>query len=59
MVLYYNPDGGSFYHASDQCTKVAQQYKPLKGSFLYSQLGEDRYKNLKPCDRCNPPGRND
>ena len=59
MVLYYNPDGGSFYHASDQCTKVAQQYKPLKGSFLYSQLGEDRYRNLKPCDRCNPPGRND
>jgi len=57
QTLYYNPDGGSFYHASDQCTKVAVKYLPLKGSFKYSQLNDPAYKDLKPCDKCNPPGR--
>ena len=55
--LYYNPDGGSYYHASDMCTKVAQKYLPLKGTFLYSQLNDPEFKDLKPCDKCNPPGR--
>lgn len=55
--LYYNPDGGSYYHASDVCTKVDQKYLPLKGTFLYSQLNDPAYKDLKPCDKCNPPGR--
>ena len=54
-VLYYNPDGGSYYHASDQCSKVSQKYLPLRGSFLYKDL--DQYPDLKPCDKCNPPGR--
>ncbi len=55
--LYYNPDGGSYYHASDMCTKVAQKYLPLKGTFLYKELNNPAYKDLNPCDKCNAPGR--
>ena len=57
QTLYYNPDGGSFYHASDRCTKVAQKYLPLKGSFKYSELTDPRYKDLLPCPGCNAPSR--
>ena len=57
LQLYYNPDGGSYYHKEQRCTKVGQQYLPLKGTFLYSQLNDPEFKNLKPCDKCNPPGR--
>lgn len=55
MVLFYNPDGGSYYHASDQCSKVSQKYLPLKGRFTYKELSQ--FPNLNPCDKCNPPGR--
>lgn len=57
QTLYYNPDGGSFYHASDRCTKVAQKYLPLKGSFKYSEINDDKYKDLKACPGCNAPAR--
>ena len=57
QVLYYNPDGGSYYHASANCSKVAIKYLPLKGQFIYSQLNEPQYKDLKPCDVCNPQAR--
>ncbi len=57
LRLYYNPDGGSYYHKNQECTKVAVKYLPLKGTFLYSQLNEPQYSNLKPCDGCNPPAR--
>ena len=57
QTLYYNPDGGSYYHASAQCTKVAVKYLPLKGSFLYKELNDPAYKDLIPCDKCNPPSR--
>ena len=57
LTLYYNEDGGSYYHADDECPKVSSEYLPLKGKFTYSQLNDSKYKDLKPCDRCNPPAR--
>lgn len=57
QVLYYNPDGGSFYHASPNCGRVALKYQPLKGTFKYKQLNESAYKDLKPCTSCSAPGR--
>lgn len=57
QTLYYNPDGGSFYHANDQCTSVSNKYLPLKGSFKYSQLNDEAYKKLQPCGKCSAPGR--
>jgi len=56
-VLYYNKDGGSYYHQDKNCAKVASKYLPLKGTFKYSEINDKAYKNLKPCDKCNPPER--
>ena len=58
QVLYYNPDGGSYYHADQNCSRINNKYLPLKGSFLYSQLGETAYAKLEPCSNCNAPNRN-
>ena len=58
QVLYYNPDGGSYYHADQNCSRINNKYLPLKGSFLYSQLDETAYAKLQPCSNCNAPNRN-
>ena len=57
LRLYYNPEGGSYYHKNENCSKVAVKYLPLKGTFLYSQITDPAYSNLVPCDKCNPPNR--
>ena len=54
MKLYYNPDGGSFYHTDENCSSTSIKYLPLKGSFLYSEIGN---YDLKPCSKCNAPNR--
>ncbi|MBQ8202280.1 MAG: hypothetical protein IJZ74_11010 [Clostridia bacterium] len=54
-VLYYNPDGGSMYHLDANCKKVGKEYKPLKGSFYFSQLSEAPYNELTPCNVCGAP----
>lgn len=56
-VLYYNTDGGSYYHADKNCPRVNSKYLPLKGSFKYSELNDTKYKKLEPCDRCGAPAR--
>jgi len=55
QVLYYNPDGGTFYHLEKECTSTAKKFLPFKGSFTYSQLGE--HPSLKPCTKCHAPSR--
>lgn len=57
MVLYYNPDGGSFYHADANCSKIDKKYLPLQGQFLYSQIDETFYKDLEQCFACDAPRR--
>lgn len=56
-VLYYNTDGGSYYHADPNCKRVAEEYLPLKGTFTYSQINDDPYSKLQPCNICNAPLR--
>lgn len=53
--LYYNPDGGSKYHADPNCGAVAARYLPMTGVFFYSQLNEAFYADLKPCAYCAAP----
>lgn len=56
MTVYYNPDGGSYYHANQNCTKVSNKYLPLKGSFLMGQKENNAATaGLKPCAGCNAP----
>lgn len=56
-VLYYNVDGGSYYHADANCQRVDQKYLPLTGTFTYSQINDDAYIKLQPCNVCNAPIR--
>lgn len=55
-VLYYNPDGGSYYHGSENCSRVAAEYLPLT-PFYYSDLNSTKYKNLLACNKCDAPAR--
>ena len=57
MILYYNPDGGSYYHADPNCQAVAEKYRPLSGTFTFGQLNEPAYAELKCCQRCAAPMR--
>lgn len=55
--LYYNEDGGSFYHIDAECSSVGTKYRPLKGKFKYSDLEKSPYNALKPCEVCGAPER--
>ena len=55
-VLYYNPDGGKYYHAVDNCSSVGAKYIPLSPLY-YSDLNSTNFKSLMPCPRCKPPER--
>jgi len=54
MMIYYNPNGGSYYHAIEDCTSVRSKYLPLAG-FAYSELDTDQaYMKLERCSTCLP-----
>ena len=54
--LYYNPKGGSKYHAQAECVNIKKRYLPLE-SFPYSQLDEEPYSKLTACPYCMPSPR--
>lgn len=54
--LYYNPDGGSMYHAVADCPGVKQKFKPLK-SFTYGELESEPFAELRVCPNCQPTPR--
>jgi hypothetical protein len=54
--LYYNADGGTFYHADPQCKKVNAKFLPMT-SFYYKDLNTTKFKNLLPCPDCHAPDR--
>ncbi|NLX82504.1 MAG: hypothetical protein GXZ04_01605 [Clostridiales bacterium] len=56
-VLYYNADGGEYYHLDPNCTSIGAKYKPLKASFYYRDVSNETFKNLKTCPHCNAPKR--
>ena len=56
-VLYYNPNGGEYYHLDQNCKKINERYLPLQGHFTYAELEKDAYKKLKPCVICGAPSR--
>ncbi len=57
MVLYYNPDGGSYYHVDPNCRSINQKYLPLTASFYFRDVSAERFKNLLPCVVCHAPSR--
>ena len=54
-VLYYNPNGGEYYHRDQNCKKINERYLPLQGHFKYSELSNEKYSKLKPCAICGAP----
>lgn len=56
-MLYFNPDGGSLYHADQNCKLLKPEYLPMRGSFLYMQINDPEYKKLEPCTGCKAPRR--
>jgi flagellar hook assembly protein FlgD len=56
LPLYYNPDGGQYYHSDQNCKSVKNKYLPLTG-FTYGELENSPYDKLSPCSSCNPPKR--
>ena len=56
LSLYYNPDGGQYYHSDQYCKSVKDRFLPLTG-FTYGELENDPYGRLTPCPSCNPPKR--
>jgi len=59
LALYYNPDGGQYYHLDQNCRSIKDRYLPLKGEMTYAQLNHADYQHLTPCKSCNPPIRRD
>lgn len=55
LELFYNPDGGSSYHASANCKSVREKYLPLTG-FPYTEL-DTTYRKLEACPHCAPAQR--
>ena len=53
--LYYNKSGGKYYHADQNCSRVASSFLPLDGSFNYGELG--KHPALEACDWCDAPAR--
>lgn len=51
FLLYYNPDGGSYYHSSSFCYMAPKRtFEP----FTYGQLEDDGFADLKRCTYCAP-----
>jgi len=50
-VLYYNKDGGKYYHTNVFCSMVDPKYFPLT-SIDKIQLHDSPYYHLKPCVKC-------
>jgi hypothetical protein len=57
LILYYNDDGGKYYHINPNCPSIAVKYIPLTASFYYRDLNTTKYKNLLPCSSCHAPSR--
>ena len=57
IELYYQPEGGEYYHLDQNCPRVHPNYLPLQGVFHLSELNDENYLNLKPCQVCGAPQR--
>lgn len=57
MPIYYNPDGGKYYHDDQNCSSIKDRYLPLKGEFTYAELDSGDYARFTPCPYCDPPAR--
>ena len=55
-TLYYNENGGTYYHAVKDCASVKKKFLPLT-SFTYDELDTGSFAKLEPCPYCQPTPR--
>lgn len=55
--LYFNPNGGEYYHRDQNCRDVNPKFLPLAGTFTFGQINEEPYSKLKRCNVCGAPLR--
>ncbi|MGN0779206.1 MAG: L,D-transpeptidase family protein [Aristaeellaceae bacterium] len=53
VLLYYNPNGGRYYHSSPVCAEVNEKYWPLT-AFRYGELEDAGFAKLSRCKACAP-----
>ena len=54
--LYYNPKGGTYYHAVANCSSIKKKFLPLT-AFTFGELDDGKYSKLKMCPYCMPTPR--
>ena len=52
LQVYYNPNGGKYYHSEERCSSVKDRYLPLTG-FDYAKLDTGDFAKLTPCPYCD------
>ena len=57
MTVYYNPNGGSYYHIDANCSSAAASNLPFKGSFSWDEINNAPYSSLQACNVCGAPLR--
>ncbi len=57
LLIYYNPEGGTYYHIDPNCESVNPKYRPLSGVIKWSQIENSPYDKLEQCKRCGAPLR--
>ena len=53
-VDYYNAKGGELYHLDPDCRSVGAKYKPMS-QFMFTELDQAPYNELRPCNQCGAP----
>ena len=57
LLIYYNPEGGTYYHIDPNCESLDPKYRPLSGVIKWSQIEDSPYDKLEQCKRCGAPLR--
>ena len=56
LTVFYNPDGGRFYHIDPECPSVDPYYLPLV-PVHFGDIDSPACDHLQPCPLCAPPER--
>ena len=56
LTVFYNPDGGRFYHVDPECPSVDPYYLPLV-PVHFDEIGSPACDHLQPCPLCGSPER--
>lgn len=56
LQVYYNPEGGQYYHSDADCESVKKKFRPMTG-LNYGNLDLPQYTELEPCLTCRPERR--